>query len=183
MSNSKINLDFETLLEDGTNYSTWSVDCTLYLQAHNISYCIQPEFKLENVDREAHKTVDVDIAKTILVLRQHLPPSLKTEFRLTANPSKIWTGVKNRFRHLGLIKGRKASEDWHNLRISNFTTVTAYNIKLREIVAALTECNMEGLCRDSQMIDKTLSTFPSHKDAYASNLSAQNYDSYDELLI
>jgi len=80
----------------------------------------------------------------------------------------LWRQLEARFHHEKTIFLPKARHDWANLKVYDFLDFSIYNNELFKIVSQLHLCGEDKT--DEDMIEKTLSTFPT-----AAALLAQMY--------
>ncbi|XP_051148674.1 uncharacterized protein LOC127263611 [Andrographis paniculata] len=69
-------------------------------------------------------------AKAMIFLRHHIDEGLKMEYLTVENPLDLWNKLKERYDNLKLIVLPKAHNEWHNLRLQDFKSVTEYNSAL-----------------------------------------------------
>src|SRR6202000_1665064 len=72
--------------------------------------------------------------------------------------------------------------DWSHLRFANFKTVNEYNAKIIGIVDRMKICGQQNLVTDTEMISKTLLTFPTHASVLAEVYHNMKLTKYSDLL-
>ena len=107
-------------------------------------------------------------SKALLILQRHIDYSLRNQYLLVGKPDKLWKELKSRFFHKKTIHLSQARNDWIQLRVLDFANLPCFNAELHRIVTKLRMCGQT--VEESELIDKTLSTFP-----VASALLAQQY--------
>ena len=150
---------FEALEVDGRNYLTWSIDVKTCLAAEELEAAINP--KAKDVSRAVQ-------SKALLILHRHIDYALRNQYLLIEKPDERWEELKARFYHDKTIHLPQARTDWMNLRVLDFADLSSFNAELHRIVTQLRMCDQT--IDENEMIDKTLSTFPS-----AAHLLAQQY--------
>ena len=107
-------------------------------------------------------------SKALLILRPHIDYSLRNQYLLIEKPDELWKELKARFFHEKTIHLPQARSDWLQLRVLDFADLSSFNAELHRIVTQLRMCSQT--VEESEMIDKTLSTFPA-----AAALLVQHY--------
>ena len=141
---------FDPLEPDGSNYLGWNVDMRAYLRAEELNATITLAHEGEILaSRKWH---------TLLILRRHLDSSLQQQFIKIEDHAELWAGLVVRFKHEETIFLPQARSNWTGLRVMDFPNFLAFNSELHRIIAQLRICG--DTINDTEMIDKTLSTFP-----------------------
>ena len=107
-------------------------------------------------------------SKALLILRRHINYALRNQYLLIEKSDELWKELKARFYHEKTIHLPQARSDWLELRVLDFADLSSFNAELHRIVTQLRMCGQS--IDESELIDKTLSTFPS-----AAALLAQQY--------
>ena len=144
---------FEALETNGINYLGWSIKVKTHLAAEELGDAINPEAK------------DVPTyvqSKALLIVQRHIDYSLQNQYLLVEKPDKLWKELKSRFFHEKTIHLPQAQNDWIQLRVLDFPNLLSFNAELHRIVTQLRMCGQT--MEESELIDKTLSTFPSAAD-------------------
>ena len=143
-------LFFDPLEPDGSNYLEWQVDMRTYLYAEELDATLklEPEEEIS----PPYKW------QTLLILRRHLDTSLRQQYIQVEEPAQLWEALEARFKHEETIFLPQARSDWINLRVLDFPNFLTFNSELHRIVAQLRLCG--DTINETDMIDKTLSTFP-----------------------
>ena len=150
---------FKALEADGSNYLGWNIDVKTHLAAEELGEAINLEAK----DIPAYVQ-----SKALLIVRRHIDYSLRNQYLLVEKPDELWKELKSRFFHEKTIHLPQARNDWIQLRVLDFPNLLIFNGELHRIVTQLRMCGQT--VEESELIDKTLSTFPS-----AAALLAQQY--------
>ena len=98
-------------------------------------------------------------ARVLLIMRKHIDYSLRNQYLLVEKPDELRKELKLRFFHKKTIHLPQAQNDWIQLRVLDFPTLLSFNAELYRIVTQLRMCGQT--VEESELIDKTLSTFPS----------------------
>ena len=163
-------LEFVALDVSGDNYLSWVVDAELHLSANGLKDTI-----------ETGKTPTVEKnAKAIIFLRHHIHENLKSEYLTVKNPYTLWNNLKDRFDHQKLVHLPHARYDWLNIRLQDFKSVAEYNSALFKISSKLILCGEK--ITDTDMIEKTLSTFHPNTMILAQQYRERNFQKYSELI-
>jgi hypothetical protein len=121
-----------------------------YLRAEELDATIDPAHEEEIPT--SHKW------HTLLILRRHLDFSLRQQYIQVEDPAELWAVLEARFKHEQTIFLPQARSNWIGLRVMDFPNFLTFNSELHRIVAQLRLCG--DTINDTEMIDKTLSTFP-----------------------
>jgi gag-polypeptide of LTR copia-type/Zinc knuckle len=163
-------LHFSALLVDGSNYLTWSVDAETYFASLELEDTLITDNNLTLQQK----------AKAVFLLRQHLAPSLKTQYMNEVNPRLLWDKLKARFDHMREVWLPEARRDWYNLRVMDHTSIASYNSALFRITSQLEMCGHP--VPDADKIDKTLSTFPEANIALGTQYRNMRFTVYFDLI-
>lgn len=166
--------DFARLAVDGSNYLTWAIDAENRLEGMKLDHCITPF----EAGKDGRKKPDK--ANALYVIRHHLDPDLKSEYMTEKDPLVLWQSLKDRFSQQQSIMLPRAQQDWINLRFQDFKSVTAYNSALHKLVSKLKLCGQK--ITDTDMIEKTLSTFHPGNIVLQQQYRNSKYNKYSELI-
>jgi hypothetical protein len=150
---------FEALEADGSNYLEWNIDLRTNMAAEEL----QGAIKLN-----AEEITAASRNKALLILRRHIDYSLRKQYLMISTPHELWKELKSRFLHEKTIHLPQARNDWIQLRVLDFPDFLSFNVELHRIVSLMRLCGQT--IEESELIDKTLSTFPP-----AAALLAQQY--------
>lgn len=164
-------LTFPELEANGRNYLRWCVDFKAYFVSNELeeilTYPIPANFTAAQKSR------------TIVFMRKHINDSLQHQYLQVDDPADLWRQLEARFRHEKTIFLPKARSDWENLRVYNFADFSSYNTQLFTIVSQLHMCGEPK--SNEEMIDKTLSTFPTASALLAQMYRTMKFKTYSEL--
>jgi hypothetical protein len=112
-------------------------------------------------------------------MRKHIDDSLEQQYLQIEDPTDLWRQLEARFRHEKTIFLPKARHDWANLKVYDFSDFLSYNNELFKIVSQLQLCGEKKT--DEDMIEKTLSTFPTAAALLAQMYRSMKFKTYCEL--
>ena len=141
---------FDPLELDGSNYFGSNINMRAFLRAKELDATIA--LAHEGEIPTSHKW------HTLLILRRHLDSSLQQQYIQVKDPTELWVALEARFKHKETIFLPQARSDWINLRVTDFPNFFAFNSELHRLIVQLRLCG--DTINDTDMIDKTLSTFP-----------------------
>ncbi|XP_026442387.1 uncharacterized protein LOC113341891 [Papaver somniferum] len=170
MSSNLTKLDFAALDISGNNYISWVLDAVLYLQAKNIAHTI----KAGNVASQQ------DRALTLIFLRHHIHDGLRSEYLTVKDPQVLWSCLEDRYDHLKMVILPKAKNNWLNLRLKDFKSVSEYNSALFKITSQLKLCG-ENIT-DEQLLEKTFTTFHASSVVLQQQYRERRFKKYSELI-
>ena len=165
-------LCFDPLEPDGSNYLGWNINMRAYLRAEKLDATIA--LAHEGEIPSSHKW------HTLLILRRHLDSSLQQQYIQVEDPAELWVALEAQFKHEETIFLPQAWSDWINLRVMDFPNFLAFNSELHRIVAQLQLCG--DTINDTDMIDKTLSTFPPACAILAQQYRNMKFTKHSELM-
>ena len=164
-------ISFPELEPDGSNYMKWSIDVQAHLVADDLDGIVgqppNPGFTA------AQKSW------AICFMRKHMDDTLEQQYLQVKDPAKLWRQLESRFKHERTIFLPQARHDWSNLRIYDFSNFSSYNAELHRIVSQLRLCGDTVL--EPEMIERTLSTFPSAAALLAQMYRTMKFTSYSDL--
>ena len=163
-------LEFEALDITGKNYLSWVLDAELHLDAKDLGETI----KEKNTMSSQYK------AKAMIFLRHHLHEDLKVEYLTVKDPQILWQNLKERYDHQKTVVLPKARNDWHNLRLQDFKSVTEYNSAMFKITSRLKLCG--ETITDDAMLEKTFSTFHPDNVVLQAQYREKGFKKYSDLI-
>ena len=170
MSSNLTKQEFEALHISGNNYISWALDAELHLQAKNLANTI----KARNAASQQDK------ALALIFLRHHIHEGLRSEYLTVKEPDVLWNCLKDRYDHLKLVILPKAQNDWINLRLQDFKSVSEYNSALFKITSQLKLCD-EGVTEE-QLLEKTFTTFHASNVVLQQQYRERRFKKYSELI-
>lgn len=170
MSSNLTKLDFPSLNISGNNYISWALDAELHLQAKNLANSIKAR----------NATSQQDKALALIFLRHHINEGLRSEYLTVKEPDVLWNCLKDRYDHLKMVILPKAQNDWLNLRLQDFKSVSEYNSALFKITSQLKLCG-EGVT-DEQLLEKTFTTFHASNVVLQQQYRERRFKKYSELI-
>ncbi|KAK9124411.1 hypothetical protein Sjap_014013 [Stephania japonica] len=120
------------------------------------------------------------VRKSLIFLRHHLHEGLKSEYLTIKDPLTLWLSLKERYDHQKTVIFPKAQNDWLNLRLQDFKTVSEYNSTMFNITSRLRLCG-ENIS-DEAMMEKTFSTFHASNLLLQQQYRARQFKKYSELI-
>ena len=165
-------LMFNELTPEGLNFLDWANDAKVVLAA-------------EELDPYLHHSTSEGLptaAKwhTLLILRRHLDTALRHQYVQVNDPADLWEQLHARFHHEQNTILPQARNDWMNLRVLDFPNFLSFNSEFFRIAAQL-RLSGEPLTED-QLIEKTLSTFPSASLVLAQQYRNMNFEKHSKLM-
>ena len=94
--------------------------------------------------------------EALYIIRNHIHPDLKSEYRMEENPCALWNNLKQRYEQSKAIVLLEASREWNHLCIQDFKTIDEYNHAVHRVSQKLRFCGKEPT--EAEKIEKTLST-------------------------
>ncbi|KAG0587687.1 hypothetical protein KC19_2G183600 [Ceratodon purpureus] len=164
-------LTFPELEADGSNYLRWCVDFKSYFVANELEGIL-------NYPVPAHFNA-AQRSRAIIFMRKHIDDVLQQQYLQIEDPADLWRQLEARFRHEKTIFLPKARNDWANLRVYDFADYTSYNNALFKILSQLRLCGETKT--EEEIIDKTLSTFPTAAALLAQMYRSMKFKTYSEL--
>jgi hypothetical protein len=164
-------LTFSKLEADGRNYLKWCINVKVYLVADDLegilNYLVPDNFTASQK------------SWALVFMRKHIDDSFEQQYLEIEDPKNLWRQLEARFCHGFTIFLPKARNDWANLWVSNFSDFSSYNNKLFKIVSQLHLCGEDKI--DEDMIEKTLSIFPTTAALLAQMYRTMKFQTYCEL--
>jgi hypothetical protein len=162
---------FEALEADGSNYMEWSIDLRTFLASEDF----QGTIKKNNAEIAATPK-----NKALLMIRRHLDYSLRKQYLTLSSPHELWKALKARFLHEKTMHLPQARSEWIQLRVMDFSDLLSFNAELHRIVSLMRLCGQH--IEESEMIDKTLSTFPPAAAILAQQYRNMNFLTHARLM-
>ena len=163
---------FDPLEPDGSNYLGWNIDMKIYLCAEKLDITLEPQ-----TEEEVPQTYKW---QTLMLLRRHLDSSLRQQYIQVKDPAELWAALEARFKHEETIFLPQAKSDWIGLRVLDFPNFLTFNAELHRIVAQLKLCGDQ--ITETDLIDKTLSTFPPACAILAQQYRNMKFKKHSELM-
>ena len=165
-------LMFNELTPEGLNFLDWANDAKVVLA-------------VEELDPYLHHSTSEGLptaAKwhTLLILRRHLDTALRHQYVQVNDPADLWEQLHARFHHEQNTILPQARNDWMNLRVLDFPNFLSFNSEFFRIATQL-RLSGEPLTED-QLIEKTLSTFPSASLVLAQQYRNMNFEKHSKLM-
>ena len=168
-------LMFAPLNSDGSNFLEWVIDAKIVLSADDL---------IRTLSNQA--TTSTDPAQQIpaaarwqalILLRRHLDHALRLQYLHVDDPAELWAQLHSRFNHQVLDQART---DWIDLRVLDFPDIAAFNSELLRITTQLRLCGQTFT--DTDLIEKTLSTFPPASAFLALQYRDMKFEKYASLI-
>ena len=163
-------LEFVALDITGNNYLSWVLDAEIHLDANGLGETI----------KEKSQASPQDKAKAMIFIRRHLHESLKTEYLTVKDPLVLWNNLKERYDHQKTVILPKARNDWVNLRLQDFKSVSDYNSAMFRITFKRRLCGQN--ITDDDMLEKTFSTFHASNMVLQQQYREKGFKKYSELI-
>ena len=164
-------LTFPELEVDGRKYLKWCIDVKAYLVVDDLegilNYPVPDNFTTSQK------------SWALVFMRKHIDDSLEQQYLQIEDLADLWRQLEARFCHEKTIFLPKACNDWANLRVYDFANFSSYNNELFKIVSQLHLCGEDKT--DEDMIEKTLSTFPTAAALLAQMYRTMKFQTYCEL--
>ncbi|XP_026383347.1 uncharacterized protein LOC113278824 [Papaver somniferum] len=170
MSSNLTKTDFAPLDISGNNYISWVLEAELHLQAKNLVHTIKAGNAASQQDR----------ALALIFLRHHIQDGLISEYLTVKDPEVMWSCLKDRYDHLKMVILLKVKNDWLNLRLQDFKSVSEYNSALFRITSQLKFCG-ENIT-DEQLLEKTFTTFHTSSVVLQQQYQERRFKKYSELI-
>lgn len=120
-------IDFKVLNINEDNYLSWQLDAKIHLQSK----------KLGETIKEGNKMSPKERALALIFLHHHIHDDLKNEYFTEEDPAGLWKSLKDRYDHQKMVILPAAQNEWLNLRLQDYKTVSEYNSALFNIVSRL----------------------------------------------
>lgn len=164
------NLDYGALNVSGDNYLQWAVDTQIILKSRGLGETIIAGNQCS--ERERYKA--------IFLIRHHLNEALKNQYLTVDNPLELWDQLQERYGHQKRVLLPKTKFEWLNLRFMDYGSVEEYNSAMFKIVSVLKLCGED--IKDSDMLEKTLSTFHATNSVLQEQYRERNFKTYSSLI-
>ena len=114
------NKEFEVLALDGHDFPTWATDIKVSLSKCELYQCLSVFEKSTQAMTEKNKY-------EAYIIRNHIHPDLKSEYRMVENPRALWNNLKQRYEQQKAVVLPEASHEWNYLRLQDFKSADEYN--------------------------------------------------------
>jgi len=75
--------------------------------------------------------------EALYIIRNHIHPDLKSEYRMEENPCALWDNLKQHYEQQKAVVLPEASHEWSYLRLQDFKTVDEYNHVVHKVCQKL----------------------------------------------
>ena len=97
------NKEFEVLALDGHNFPTWMTDIKVSLSWCRLYACLSDLKTCTKSMTEKNKY------EALYIIRNHIHPDLKSEYRMEENPRALWDNLKQQYEHQKVVVLPEAS--------------------------------------------------------------------------
>ncbi|CAH9124298.1 unnamed protein product [Cuscuta epithymum] len=145
--------EFDILDSEGLEYHRWVSDIETTFVAKDYSVTLaDPESLKDNAPSEKIK------AAALMFLRRHIDPSLRWEYLQLKTPKELWDTLKGHFGNIHDTLLPELTVQWNEIRLVDYKKINDFNKDMLRLKARLNFCGKP--ITEDEMIDKTLSTFP-----------------------
>ncbi|CAH9076577.1 unnamed protein product [Cuscuta europaea] len=145
--------EFDILDSEGLEYHRWVSDIETTFVAKDYSATLaDPESLKDNAPSEKIK------AAALMFLRRHIDPSLRWEYLQLKTLKELWDALKCRFGNIHDTLIPELTVQWNEIRLVDYKKINDFNKDMLCLKARLNFCGKP--ITEDEMIDKTLSTFP-----------------------
>ena len=85
------NKEFEVLALDGHNFPTCATDIKVSLSRCGLYAC------LSDLETSTKSMIEKNKYEALYIIRNHIHPDLKSEYRMEENPRALWNDLKQRY--------------------------------------------------------------------------------------
>ena len=85
------NKEFKVLALDGHNFPTWEMDIKVSLSRCGLYACLSDSETSTKAMTKKNKY------KALCIIRNHIHPDLKSEYRMEENPCALWNNLKQHY--------------------------------------------------------------------------------------
>ena len=118
--------------------------------------------------------------EALYIIRNHIHPDLKSEYRMEENPCALWDNLKQHYEQQKAVVLPEASHEWSYLRLQDFKTVDEYNHVVHKVCQKLQFCEKEPI--ETEKIEKTLSTMLPSERILTLSYREKNFTDYALLI-
>jgi len=118
--------------------------------------------------------------EALYIIRNHIHPDLKFEYRMEENPRALWNNLKQRYEQQKAIVLPEASHEWNYLHLQDFKTMDEYNHAIHRVSQKLRFCGKEPT--ELEKIEKTLSTMLPSERILTLSYREKNFTDYALLI-
>jgi hypothetical protein len=140
--------EFEELVLDGHNYTTWA----MYVKISFV-FCGVYEAILPPEERTV-PLLDPFKYNVLYIIRNHLHVDLKSEYVIEEEPNVLWAALQTHYEQQKGVILPKANHNWTMLRLQDFKSIGEYNHVVDKICARLQFCEKEP--SEADKIENTL---------------------------
>ncbi|XP_026410275.1 uncharacterized protein LOC113305457 [Papaver somniferum] len=143
--------EFELLNSAGLEYHRWVVDAETIFVAKDFTSTIKPY-------ADAAPTTEKEKAHTLMFLKRHIDPNLRWGYHHLKTPKELWDALDNRFGNIHDSLIPQLNVLWNEIRFLDYVKVNDFQKDMLQIQERMDFCGKK--LTDEEMIQKTLSTFP-----------------------
>ena len=125
------NKEFEVFALDGHNFPTCATDIKVSLSRCGLYACLSDSETSTKAMTKKNKY------KALCIIRNHIHPDLKSEYRMEENPRALWDNLKQHYEQQKAVVLPEASHEWSYLRLQDFKTVDEYNHVVHKVCQKL----------------------------------------------
>lgn len=145
--------EFELLDSAGLEYHRWVADVETTFVAKEYTNTIKP-----SSDADAAPASEKNKAHALMFLKRHIDPNLRWGYHHLKTPKELWDALESRFGNIHDSLLPQLTVQWNEIRFLDYVKVNDFQKDMLQLQARLAFC--EKKLTDEEMIEKTLSTFP-----------------------
>ena len=123
--------EFEVHALGGHNFPTWAMNIKVSLSRCELYAC------LSDSDMSTKSMIEKNKYEALYIIRNHIHPDLKSEYRMEENPCALWDNLKQHYEQQKAVVLPEASHEWSYLRLQDFKTVDEYNHVVHKVCQKL----------------------------------------------